>query len=117
MTQMSYVDNYVDFGDFFLKKVEGKKNKEGNIKFLFCKSFLSDIAKYWLGQIMRAKIFLYKNRGFCGKMKKVKKSGNGILELGGTIICGHMKAFFIRSIHWVFVERLLKTTAWWNQGY
>ena len=114
---MSYVDNSVDFGDFFLKKVEGKKNKEGNIKFLFCKSFLSDIAKYRLGQIIRAKIFLYKNGEFCGKIKKVKKSGNGILELGGIIICGHMKAFFIRSIHWVSVERLLKTTAWWNQGY
>ena len=57
---MSYVDNSVDFGDFFLKKVEGKKNREGNIKFLFCTSFLSDIAKYRLGQIIRAKYFTIK---------------------------------------------------------
>lgn len=67
MTRMSYVDNSVDFGDFFLKKVEGKKNREGNIKFLFCKSFLSDIAKYRLGQIIRAKYFYIKTEDFVVK--------------------------------------------------
>lgn len=46
MTQMSYVDNYVDFGDFFLKKVEEKKNRKRNMEFLFCKLFLPNIAKY-----------------------------------------------------------------------
>ena len=117
MTHMSYVDNYVDFGDFYLKKVEWKEIGKKRYRNLFCKLLLSNIVKYSLGQKRNKRKNEMKMEEFYDRMEKAKKFGNGIFELGGTIICGHMKVFFTRFILWASAERLLKMTAWWNQGY
>jgi len=117
MTHMSHLDNYVDFGDFYLKKVEWKEIGKKRYRILFCKLFLSNIVKYSLGQKRNKRKNEMKMEEFYDRMEKAKKFGNGIFELGGTIICGHMKVYFTRFIHCDSVEHHLKMTGQKNHAF